>query len=82
MGALAGGKMLAFFHQQELPIEPLSNPSLGDLRVLRGYEWIFSACSAFSVVRKAVKSVCSAFGGTRGKKEKLLFENCFFRAGK
>jgi hypothetical protein len=36
MGALAGGKKLAFFHQQELPIEPLSNPSLRDLRVLCG----------------------------------------------
>jgi hypothetical protein len=25
MGALAGGKKLAFFHQQVLPIEPLSD---------------------------------------------------------
>jgi hypothetical protein len=36
MGALDGGKKLAFFHHQVLPIEPLSDPSLRDLRVLRG----------------------------------------------
>ena len=52
MGDLAGGKTLAFFHQQVLPIEPLSDPSLCDLPV-NGSNYIISAFSVLSVVGKS-----------------------------
>jgi len=41
MGTLAPGKKLAFFQEQVLPIEPLSDPSLRDLRLPRGMLNIF-----------------------------------------
>ena len=62
MGALAGGKKLAFFHQQVLPIEPLSDLSIHvPLFYFVSFVFFvvifksFSVISALSVVQKNVR---------------------------